>query len=390
MTTTSQKTSLFLAATAALALLCAATASPAAQATPKAKHAKSSSAAAPGKPATSAAVTKAEVGTDEKPLPTQDTDEDLPLPPYPPGARTGTGQMKTYSIGEEDTFLDIARNFGLGYVELRAANPEIDPWSPLPGEKLVIPGFKLLPRAPQNGIVVNVGEMRMYFFRGAGLPPLSFPLGIGREGLETPVGSTTVTGKLAAPSWRPTARMRKEHAWMPAVVPPGAANPLGTHALYLGFPEVRIHGSNKPWGIGRRVSSGCLRMYPEDIVNVFNMTPVGTRVTVVNQPIKFAWVGDNMYLEANPSMTQSGQIEIDGTHSIKPMGDGLKEQIRAAAGEYEHRIDWSAVNSAIRERRGYPVLIATNGKARAPEVKNEKGKKAEPAKYDRRWKSEYN
>ena len=113
--------------------------------------------------------------------------------------------MKTYTIGEEDTFLDIARNFDLGYVELRAANPEIDPWSPLPGEKLVIPGFKLLPRAPQNGIVVNIGEMRMYFFRGAGLPPLSFPLGIGREGLETPTGATTVTGKLAGLTTRTSA-----------------------------------------------------------------------------------------------------------------------------------------------------------------------------------------
>lgn len=315
----------------------------------------------------SRAEAKAEEGSTgsagDKAMPVQqDVDENLPLPPYPRGARMGTGEMRTYIVGEEDTFVDIARHFGLGYVELRAANPDVDPWAPMPGEVLVIPTFKLLPRARQDGIVVNLGEMRLYYFRGAGTAPLSYALGIGREGLETPVGETHISRKQALPSWYPTKRMREEKKWLPAVVGPGNQNPLGTHAMYLGFPEVLIHGSNKPWGIGRRVSSGCMRMYPEDITTMFSITPVGTRVTVVNQPIKLGWVGDGLYLEANPSLTQTDQVEIEGRHSIKGMTDGLKEDITNEAGDVAGRIDWSTVNRVVRERRGYPVLIATRGR----------------------------
>lgn len=372
MTYPRNKTSLFVTVCAMAALLCAAATTDAAQPVPQRKPEKSAT-AKPAKPKPAKpAVVKAKkpeadpkMDTGEKALPAQDVDENLPLPNYPRGARTATGEMKTYTLNEEDTFIDVARAYKLGYVELRAANPELDPWSPDPGSVMVIPTFKLLPRARQEGIVVNLGEMRMYYFRGAGLPPLSFPLGIGREGLETPLGDTSVVRKAAGPSWHPTERMKKEKAWLPATVAPGASNPLGTHAMYLGWPTFLIHGSNKPWGIGRRVSSGCMRMYPEDIINMFNMTPVGTRVTVVNQPIKTAWVGDNLYLEANPSMTQSGEIEIDGTHTIKPMGDGLRETIVQTAGEFAGRIDWSTVNKVIRERRGYPVLIATNGRETA-------------------------
>ncbi|MDI1228070.1 MAG: L,D-transpeptidase family protein [bacterium] len=369
MTAPRNKTSLFLTACAAIALLCAAATTDAAMPVPQRKAEKSAG-AKPVKPkaAKPAAVkskmpdSDADMGTGEKALPAQDVDENLPLPPYPRAARTATGEMKTYALNEEDTFIDVARAYRLGYVELRAANPELDPWSPDPGSVMVIPTFKLLPRARQEGIVVNLGEMRMYYFRGAGLPPLSFPLGIGREGLETPLGDTSIVRKAAGPSWHPTDRMKKEKPWLPGTVSPGASNPLGTHAMYLGWPTFLIHGSNKPWGIGRRVSSGCMRMYPEDIINMFNMTPIGTRVQVVNQPIKTAWVGDNLYLEANPSMTQSGEIEIDGTHTIKPMGDGLRETIVQTAGDAAGRVDWSTVNRVIRERRGYPVLIATTGR----------------------------
>jgi L,D-transpeptidase ErfK/SrfK len=401
MTRPRNKTSLFVTVCAAAALLCAAATSDAAQPVPQRKPAKQA-AAKPKAAKPAAAVKKAapkkpeadpKLDTGEKALPAQDVDENLPLPPYPRGARTATGEMKTYTLNEEDTFIDVARAYKLGYVELRAANPELDPWSPDPGSVMVIPTFKLLPRARQEGIVVNLGEMRMYFFRGAGLPPLSFPLGIGREGLETPLGDTSIIRKAAMPSWHPTDRMKKEKPWLPATVAPGASNPLGTHAMYLGWPTFLIHGSNKPWGIGRRVSSGCMRMYPEDIINMFEMTPVGTRVTVVNQPIKTAWVGDNLYLEANPSMTQSGEIEIDGTHTIKPMGDGLRETIVQTAGEFAGRVDWSTVNRVIRERRGYPVLIATNGREVASDQRDRderRSNSSENAQTRDRPKQKYN
>ena len=367
MTIYRKSMSIIVSAVAGIALLWDASAATAAMPTPQRKPSvtRSKSAGKPAPPKSAAAgpqdknTSTADVSSGEKALPAQDVDEGTPLPPYARGARVGTGEMRTYTIGEEDTLLDVARHFSLGYVELRAANPDIDPWSPLPGEIIVIPTFKLLPRARQEGIVVNLGEMRLYYFRGAGTAPLSYPLGIGREGLETPTGETHISRKMAGPTWFPTKRMREEKTWLPSAVSPGNANPLGTHALYLGFPEVLIHGSNKPWGIGRRVSSGCMRMYPEDIVTMYSITPVSTRVTIVNQPIKVGWVGDGLYLEANPSMTQSDAIEIGGTHAIKGLNEGIRKNIIETAGDKASRIDWTTAQRVVKERRGYPVLIAT-------------------------------
>jgi L,D-transpeptidase ErfK/SrfK len=295
----------------------------------------------------------------EESLDVADADENQALPDYPPGARIASGEMKTYMVREEDTFLDIARHFGLGYVELRAANPDVDPWAPTPGESLVIPSFSLLPRAKQEGIVVNLGDMRLFYFKNPGEEPVSYAIGIGREGLQTPTGETKIIRKAAGPSWYPTERMRKEKPFLPSVVPPGPSNPLGTHALYLGWPTFLIHGSNKPWGIGRRVSSGCMRMYPEDIVAFFDMIPVGTKVTVVDQPVLIGWLDDGLYLEANPTKTQSNEIEIDGDLTVKPLTDKLRAMIIAAAGDAATRIDWETVEKAVEERRGYPILIAT-------------------------------
>ncbi len=299
------------------------------------------------------------------PLPVKNIDEGADLPDYPAGARISIGQVQTYQTGEEDTFLDIARHFSLGYVELRAANPGVDPWAPLPGSDVTIPTFKILPRAPQQGIVVNLGEMRLYYFYEQGKPPYTFPLGIGSEGLDTPTGSTSIVRKVAGPEWHPTDRMKQIKPWLPSTVGAGPSNPLGTHAMYLGWPTFLIHGSNKPWGIGRRVSSGCMRMYPEDIIRVFGMVPVGTRVTVVDQPIKIGWLADGLYLEANPSKTQSNEIEMDGRQTVTPMTDNLRRMINHAAGAgAADRIDWSVVERAIRDRSGIPVLIApTEGKS---------------------------
>lgn len=322
-------------------------------------------------------------GGDDAALVVEDNEEVYTLPEYPMGARIATGEMKTYRVQEEDTFLDIARHFGLGYVELRAANPGVDPWAPTPGAELVIPSFNLLPRAEQRGIVVNLGDMRMYYFKTPGKEPLTYALGIGREGLATPTGETSIIRKAAGPSWFPTERMRKEKPHLPVSVPPGPSNPLGTHAMYLGWPTFLIHGSNKPWGIGRRVSSGCMRMYPEDIKELFDITPVGTKVTVVDQPILVGWLDDGLYLEANPSKTQSNEIEIEGKHTVRGLNDALRETIVAEAGAAASRIDWPTVEKVVRERRGYPVLIATPGsavlkKSIAPQKETVEATKAKP------------
>lgn len=295
----------------------------------------------------------------EEALAVTDSEEEAALPEYPLGARIAMGEHKTYIVGEEDTLLDIARYFGIGYVELRAANPDIDPWSPTPGAEVLIPRFQLLPRARQTGIVVNLAKMRLYYFRHPGKEPITHPIGIGQEGLATPTGQTKIVRKAVGPSWYPTQRMREAKPWLPQSIPPGAANPLGTHALYLGWPTFLIHGSNKPWGIGRRVSSGCMRMYPEDIVSLFDQVPVGTPVTVVDQPILVGWLDDGLYLEANPTQTQSIEIENSADITPKPLTKKMRAMITEAAGVAANHINWSVVEKTILERRGVPVRIAT-------------------------------
>lgn len=302
---------------------------------------------------------------DDAEIPIVDTDESLPLPAYPAGALTAIGEEKNYTLGEEDTLLDVARYFKLGFVELRAANPKMDAWTPVPGDNVVIPSFKLLPRAPQKGIVVNLAQMRMYVFRTPGKPPVTFPIGIGREGLLTPTGETTIVRKMADPVWHPTPRMKEEKPYLPDAIGPGNQNPLGSHALYLGWPEYLIHGTNKPWAIGRRVSSGCMRLYPEDTKAIYEMIAVGTPVTVVDQPLLVAWKGGKLYFEANPSKSQSNDIEINGEHENKDLTDATRKVIVDAAGISADHIDWSVVKDAMRERRGVPVVIAVSEKAQS-------------------------
>ncbi|MEM6781535.1 MAG: L,D-transpeptidase family protein, partial [Pseudomonadota bacterium] len=208
--------------------------------------------------------------------------------------RDYVGEMEVHTAVFEDTLVHLARWNDLGFVEMMAANPELDPWIPGAGAKVILPKQHLLPDAPRKGIVINLPEMHLFFFPEDGSAPTVHSIGIGREGLNTPIGKTTVTRKKAGPTWRPTARMREEDPSLPAVVPPGPENPLGTHALYLGFPQYLIHGTNKPYGIGRRISSGCIRMYPETIRELFDRVPVGTPVNIVDQPIKVGWIDDKM------------------------------------------------------------------------------------------------
>ena len=268
------------------------------------------------------------------------------------------GDIIDYRAKFEDTFVYLARDYGLGYVEMRAANPGVDPWVPGAGTRLVLPSRHLLPDAQRKGVVINLPEMRLYYYRTKDGPPETFPIGIGREGLDTPLGVTTVVRKVDGPTWTPTARMRREDPKLKPVVPPGPDNPMGTHALYLGFPLVAIHGTNRAFGIGRRISSGCIRLYPEDIISLFNMVPVGTRVNIIDQPIKVAWIGDELFLEAHPEVENAIKLEETGTMPAPRLREADMERIIKTAGIYKERLRWPAIRTALRERRGYPIAIA--------------------------------
>lgn len=280
------------------------------------------------------------------------------------------GEIQTYTAKYEDTMVQIARTFNVGFVELRAANPYLDPWVPGEGKKLMIPSMHLLPQATRSGLVINLAEMRMYAFLKPGQVK-TFPLGIGREGLSTPSGTTTVVRKAVAPIWRPTPRMRKEHPELPAVVGPGPDNPMGSHAIYLGWPEYAIHGTDKPLSIGRRASSGCLRLYPENITDLYGMVPVGTSVTVVNQPVKLGWIGNKLYMEAHPTTDQADDMEADGGLPGYVFTEDDMGMIVSAAGEYARDLNWPLIRQIIRERRGYPVEIFRKPGESAPASKED-------------------
>lgn len=281
------------------------------------------------------------------------------LPPFSEGDLAYVGTEQTYVSQAEDTLLDIARYFGLGFVELQVANSNIDPWAIMPGTEIKIPTRHILPRAEQTGIIVNLADMRIYYFDKEGQAPTTFPVGIGREGLQTPQGQTTIVRKKDGPSWYPTERMREENPDLPAVVPAGPANPLGTHALYLGWPTFLIHGTNKPWGIGRRVSSGCIRMYPENIANLFKITPTGTKVQVVEQAIKMAWFDDGLFIEIHPEPKQTYRIEETGqiTETATPMPENIKAWLRQTAEQYKVTINWDIAEAAYQQKQGIPVKI---------------------------------
>ncbi len=267
------------------------------------------------------------------------------------------GSVDVYRTDDEDTLIQLARDFDLGYIELAAANPGIDPWVPGDGTALVLPRAHLLPVGAREGMVINLAEQRLYYFQ-AESTPVTFPIGIGREGLDTPLGETEIVRRREGPTWTPTAAARADDPTLPPVVPAGPDNPLGTHALYLGWPTYLIHGTNEPYGIGRRVSRGCIRLYPEDIVALYDMVPDGTPVRVVNQPVKLGWSRGELYLEAHPTLVQGDQIESDGRFDREAEETlEVAARIIAEAGESIDRIDWATVNDAIAGRSGVPVRI---------------------------------
>lgn len=266
------------------------------------------------------------------------------------------GENKYYQVKEGDTLLEIARLHDLGFIELVSANPGVDPWIPEAGRTILLPTEHILPDGPRRGIVINRTELRLYYFDDRTGEAITYPIGIGREGRETPLGSTAIAAKRVNPAWTPPPSIRAERPELPVTVPPGPENPLGFFAMNLGWQNYVIHGTNKPYGIGRRVSSGCIRLYPEDIESFFGEIEIGTPVTVVDQAVKLGWADGELYMEIHPTVAEGDQLEEKGWYSPTPV-PGLKDHILAIAGKHSARIDWPAVARAEQAKRGIPVLI---------------------------------
>jgi L,D-transpeptidase ErfK/SrfK len=260
-----------------------------------------------------------------------------------------------YRVRRGDTLVDLAPRYRIGYVELAAANPGVDPWQPAPGTKLAIPTTRLAPRGQRKGLVVNLADMRLYHFPG-GAPEGHYPIGIGRDGHPTPLGTTRVVRKAVAPTWYPPPEVRAEKPYLPAMVLPGPDNPLGGHALYLGWPTYLIHGTNLPGSVGRHASNGCLRLYEEHIAALHAVVPVGTPVRVVHDPIKMAMEDGDLWLEAHPSLAQADELEE--RYAFTPeVPAGIMKRIAREAGPAAGRIDWELIKRLVLERRGCATRV---------------------------------
>lgn len=270
------------------------------------------------------------------------------------------GKLTETFAREEDTLVGIARKYRTGYEAIRAANPEVDAWLPGEGTVVRLPTWHILPTAPRKGIVVNIAELRLYHYEAESATRDRvgvYSVSIGRDGRETPQATTRVTRKARNPTWYPPESIRRDRAArgepLPSVVPPGPSNPLGKHAIYLGLPAYLIHGTNNPFGLGMQVTNGCVRMYPEDIATIFARVAVGSKVSLVNQPVKAGWSEGVLYVESHKPL--EGALVAWDTR-IAQLRQALMD---AVSGREDVSLSWEQAEEALRQSRGLPVQVGS-------------------------------
>lgn len=276
------------------------------------------------------------------------------------GEDTVIGEVQWVVAKHEDTLLDMGRTFGVGYEEIRAANPGVDPWLPGEGTQVLIPSRFILPTVPREGIVVSLAENRLYYFPpfkpGEAATVVTYPISVGRMDWKTPLGLTRIVNKRTKPIWYPPESVRKEHEAdgrpLPKAVPPGPDNPLGDYAMRLGIPggAYLIHGTNRPAAVGMPVTHGCIRMYPEDIAQFFPMVAVNTPVRIIHQPYKMGWKGEELYMEVHPPM--EGEDPAD-TRSLTD----ITRLLVSATQDRSVVIDWAKAEQTFEQARGIPEPV---------------------------------
>ncbi len=301
----------------------------------------------------------------------------------PNGTRDGRtktiiGSPRTYTVQTKDTLLDIARYFDLGFNEIRAAHPDLDPWLPPVGQEISLPTFWVLPKSRSTGVVVNIPEMRLYYF-----PPqikdewlvVTYPVGLGREDWPTPQTPFRIRGKTANPTWVIPESIRqeriKEKGWSETSLPGGSPdNPLGKYRLELSLSQASgayaIHGTNNPWAVGRMVTHGCIRLYPEDIERFFDLVQVGSPGELTYQPVKIGIQNGRVYVEVH--------ADIYGLVN-DPWGDA--QRVVQDSG-WAHLVDPVLLVQALREQSGVPVdVTATDGVVSLPQLGETSGGRGE-------------
>ena len=280
--------------------------------------------------------------------------------------QTVIGRVQVVRVAKGQTLSDIARLFNVGYDAIVHANPKVPPWVPEVGTPVIVPTQFVLPDSPHVGIVVDIAAFRMFYFpphkRGQPQIVITHPVGIGRIGWHTPTGVTHVVWHEKNPVWHvpPSimAEHRKEGAPLPPVVGPGPDNPLGDYALHLGWPGYLIHGTNEPVSVGRRVSHGCIHLYPEDIAQIFRMAPNGTPVRVVNQPYLFGWKDGRLYLQSYGALKDDKRPWNTRARLIARM---LPRALRRKLALHHQKVDWQRVRSLVKVPRVVPMPVSGQG-----------------------------
>ena len=269
------------------------------------------------------------------------------------------GQMDSVTASRDETLLDIARRYDLGQNEILLANPAVDRWLPEENSVVVLPNRYILPNVERTGLVLNLPEMRLYYFPksapGATPVVITHPVSVGRMDWETPLGKTSIVTKKKDPDWRPPQSLKDEaiadgNEPLPDIVKAGPDNPLGRYAMRLGIPGYLIHSTNKPYGVGMRVTHGCLRMYPEDIERLFEQIPVGTPVHLVNQPIKLGWLAGSLFVELHPPLEEDTD---DYPNYMQSVLDAIAEFTAPDEINLSGRTLWQA----IEHQDGIPVAV---------------------------------
>lgn len=265
------------------------------------------------------------------------------------------GMVRQVRARENEDLLDIGRQFGVGMQTMKNANPDVDVWAPGAGTRVLIPSRYILPDAPRQGIVINLPEMRLYYYPENENVVYVYAIGIGRKDWGTPLGAQKISEKIPNPTWTPPVSIRAEHEKdgdpLPAVVPAGADNPLGLFALRLSDPSYLIHGTNKPWGVGMRVSHGCIRLYPEGIEELFAMVAKGTAVTIIEEEMKLGWYADQLYLEYHPPIEEAHISAADAMQRAL-------ELVNEKASAQGLHVDDALIRAVVREASGMPVPVA--------------------------------
>ncbi len=268
------------------------------------------------------------------------------------------GKLATLTSEQNDSLPDIARHYGLGFNDVSNANPELSAWTPQTGSRVLLPARFILPDAPRKDIVLNLANMRMFYYpKNDSANVYTYPVGIGREGWSSPIGQTKIISKTVNPTWTVPASIHQEHAEkgdkLPSVINPGPENPLGKYAMRLAVPGYLIHGTNKPYGIGLQVSHGCIQLYPEDIESLFDKIRIGTSVNIVHQPYLVGWDANMLYLEANSPL----QKWANQTPQLKKQ---LLKRLQQIGHERQVSIDWDRVESILEHANGIPTPIIKN------------------------------